>query len=276
MISLWTLNSAISAFVFNSELHIRLHRIRWIPIMIMPVFWLWFAVAYTGYDDYLSPSTIALVCVIPLVSIGLLLTNPMHRLLWDIAIGEHLQWTEDGEETVTVDGETHALPDPFTVIATQNTVERDRTYQLPMAELDRFMKKLHLGYPDEAEETQVLERMVGHHPIDDLEAVATDVEVAEARDAVAEVRVEHAVREYVTRLAGYTREHAQLGASPRASIALLRAAQARAVLDGRDYVVPDDVQEEAVVTLAHRIRPTPSADQTGRSVVEDALDSVRV
>ncbi|MUW13787.1 hypothetical protein GJ633_03250 [Halorubrum sp. CBA1125] len=88
MISLWTLNSAISAFVFNSELHILLHRIRWIPIMIMPVFWIWFAVAYTGYDDYLSPSTIALVCVIPLLSIVLLLTNPMHRLLWEIGIGE--------------------------------------------------------------------------------------------------------------------------------------------------------------------------------------------
>jgi len=88
MISLWTLNSAISAFVFNSELHILLHRIRWIPILVMPVFWIWFAVAYTGYDDYLSPSTIALVCVVPLISIVLLLTNPMHRLLWEIAIGE--------------------------------------------------------------------------------------------------------------------------------------------------------------------------------------------
>jgi hypothetical protein len=88
MISLWTLNSAFSAFVFDSELHILLHRIRWIPIMIMPVFWIWFAIAYTGYDDYLSPSTIALVCVIPLVSIVLLLTNPMHLLLWEIAIGE--------------------------------------------------------------------------------------------------------------------------------------------------------------------------------------------
>ena len=88
MISVWTLNSAISAFVFDPELHILLHRIRWIPIMIMPVFWIWFAVAYTGYDDYLSPPTIALVCVVPLLSIGLLLTNPMHRLLWEIGIGE--------------------------------------------------------------------------------------------------------------------------------------------------------------------------------------------
>ena len=88
MISLWTLNSAISAFVFDPELHILLHRIRWIPIVILPVFWIWFAVAYTGYDDYLSPPTVALVCVVPLLSIVLVLTNPMHRLFWEIAIGE--------------------------------------------------------------------------------------------------------------------------------------------------------------------------------------------
>ena len=88
MISLWTLNSAISAFVFDSALHILLHRIRWIPITIMPVFWIWFAVAYTGYDDYLSPATVTLVCAIPLISIVLLLTNPMHHLLWEIAIDE--------------------------------------------------------------------------------------------------------------------------------------------------------------------------------------------
>jgi PAS domain-containing protein/DNA-binding CsgD family transcriptional regulator len=88
MISLWTLNSAISAFVFDSALHILLHRIRWIPITIMPVFWIWFAVAYTGYDDSLSPATIALVCAIPLISIVLLLTNPIHHLLWEITIDE--------------------------------------------------------------------------------------------------------------------------------------------------------------------------------------------
>jgi PAS domain-containing protein/DNA-binding CsgD family transcriptional regulator len=88
MISLWTLNSAISAFVFDSNLHILLHRIRWIPIVIMPVFWIWFAVAYTGYDDYLTPSTTALVSVIPLLSIVLVLTNPMHELFWVIGIGE--------------------------------------------------------------------------------------------------------------------------------------------------------------------------------------------
>jgi PAS domain-containing protein/DNA-binding CsgD family transcriptional regulator len=88
MISLWTLNSAVSAFVFEPAVHVLLHRIRWVPIVIMPVFWLWFAVAYTGYDDRLSPPTVVLVCVIPLVSIALVLTNPMHHLLWEIGVGE--------------------------------------------------------------------------------------------------------------------------------------------------------------------------------------------
>lgn len=87
-ISLWTLNSAVSSFVFDPELHILLHRVRWIPIVVMPVFWIWFAVAYTGYEDYLSPPAIALVCVVPLVSIALILTNPMHELVWEIEISE--------------------------------------------------------------------------------------------------------------------------------------------------------------------------------------------
>ncbi|WP_254546172.1 AAA family ATPase [Halomarina pelagica] len=181
------------------------------------------------------------------------------------------------EETqVTVDGETHPLPDPFAVIATQNSVERDRTYELPAAELDRFMKKLHLGYPDAVDESEVLARVVGDHPIEELDPVATAEDVRSARRAVSRVRVEEDVRAYVTRLARYTREHAQLGVSPRGSISLLRAAQARAVLDGRDYVIPDDVQREAVVTLVHRIRPTPGGERTARDVVEAALDSTHV
>ncbi|MFC7156358.1 AAA family ATPase [Halomarina halobia] len=181
------------------------------------------------------------------------------------------------EETqVTVDGETHVVPDPFVVIATQNSVERDRTYELPAAELDRFMKKLHLGYPDAADESEVLARVVGDHPIEGLDPVATAEDVRAARRAVSRVRVEADVREYVTELARYTRDHAQLGVSPRGSISLLRAAQARAVLDGRDYVIPDDVQREAVVTLAHRIRETPGGDRTARDVVGAALDSTPV
>jgi len=180
------------------------------------------------------------------------------------------------EAQVTVDGTTHQVPDPFMVIATQNTVERDRTYELPAAELDRFVKKLQLGYPDREEESDVLSRVVGDHPIDALEPVATADELSEAREVVGRVRVEEAVRGYVTRLSRYTREHAQLGVSPRGSIALLRPAQGRAALAGRDYVIPDDVQNEAAVTLAHRIRPAPNANSTARDVVERALDTVEV
>ncbi|MDG5760780.1 AAA family ATPase [Natronococcus sp. A-GB1] len=179
------------------------------------------------------------------------------------------------EEQVTVDGETRSLPDPFTVIATQNAVEPNQTYELPFAEIDRFMKKLSLGYPDAEEETELLGRAVGHHPIDSLEPV-TDLEtLVRARETVAEIRVEEPVRAYATRLAGYTREHARIGVSPRATISLLRAAQARAALAGREYVVPDDVQMEAPVVLSHRIR-TESRDRDGESVVADALEYTTV
>jgi MoxR-like ATPase len=179
------------------------------------------------------------------------------------------------ERQVTVDGETRELPDPFTVIATQNAVEPNQTYELPFAEVDRFMKKLTLGYPDADEETELLGRAVGHHPIESLEPV-TDLEtLVRARETVARVRVEEPVRAYATRLAGYTREHARIGVSPRATISLLRAAQARAVTDGREYVIPDDVQAEAPVVLSHRIK-TEGRDQDGCSVVDDALEYVRV
>jgi len=179
------------------------------------------------------------------------------------------------EDQVTVDGETHGLPHPFTVIATQNTVERDRTYELPMAELDRFMKKLQLGYPGRDEETEMLDRMVGHHPIDELKSVATLDDLRRARDTAADVTVEESVRAYVTRLSQFTRRHAELGVSPRGGLAVLRAAQGRAILEGRDYVIPDDVQTEAEVVFPHRIR-TSTDETTPRAVVENALESVRV
>ncbi|ELZ29611.1 methanol dehydrogenase regulatory protein [Halosimplex carlsbadense 2-9-1] len=179
------------------------------------------------------------------------------------------------EDQVTVDGETHSLPRPFTVIATQNTVERDRTYELPMAELDRFMKKLQLGYPGRDEETEMLDRMVGHHPIDELKSVATLDDLRRARETAANVTVEESVRAYVTRLSQFTRRHAELGVSPRGGLAVLRAAQGRAILEGRDYVIPDDVQTEAEVVFPHRIR-TSTDETTPRAVVENALESVRV
>lgn len=181
------------------------------------------------------------------------------------------------EETqVTVDGTTRALSEPFTVIATQNSIERNRTYELPIAEIDRFMKRIQLGYPEPDDESAMLDRIVGTHPIENLEPVATLSQLRGARAAVADITVETPVREYVTRLSNYTREHAELGVSPRGSLSLLRAAQARATLDGREYVIPDDIQHEAEVTLAHRIRPASGSNSTGADVVRAALSAVRV
>jgi MoxR-like ATPase len=181
------------------------------------------------------------------------------------------------EEQVTADGVTRDLPDPFVVIATQNSVERDRTYELPVAELDRFMKKLSLGYPDRDDEVDVLDRVIGRHPIDDIEAVATVDDLQRARATTAEVEVARPIKEYATELARYTRDHAALGVSPRGSIALLQAAQGRAILDGRDYVVPDDVQTEAEAVLAHRVRTDAGGTLGGepaRTLVQRALDTI--
>jgi len=178
------------------------------------------------------------------------------------------------ELQVTVDGVTRRVPDPFTVIATQNDVEPDRTYDLPLAELDRFMKKIHLGYPNEAEETELLGRVSGHHPIESLEPVASAGDVRDARERILDVTVSEPVRSYVSRLAADTRARADLGVSPRGSIALVRAAQARAALDARDYVVPDDVQREVRSVWAHRIRTTD--ERAGRDVAQRALDTVPV
>jgi MoxR-like ATPase len=141
-----------------------------------------------------------------------------------------------------------------------------------MAEVDRFMKKLRLGYPSEAEETEMLGRVVGNHPIEELGAVATLGELTAARETAANVTVAERVRTYATRLSTHTRNHASLGVSPRGTLSLLRAAQARAILDGRSYVIPDDVQYEARAVLTHRVRTT--TDRTASDVVEDALATV--
>jgi MoxR-like ATPase len=183
------------------------------------------------------------------------------------------------ESQVTVDGETHPMPDPFIVIATQNAVERDRTYELPAAQIDRFMKQLHMGYPESEDEAEVLKRAAGHHPIGELTPVATERDVLRARETVVGVTVEKPIREYVIDLAEYTRENAVLGVSPRGSIQLVRAAKARAVLDDREYVVPDDVKQEALSVFGHRVRRGRDdriGSDAGREVVEAALDRVPV
>jgi len=179
------------------------------------------------------------------------------------------------ERQVTTDGVTRELPDPFCVIATQNDVEPGQTYELPVAEVDRFTKKIRLGYPDTAEEAEIIGRMAGDHPIDAVEPVATVGDVQRARATVGAVDATETVRKYIARLAVDTRRNARLGVSPRGSLALLRASQARAVLDERDYVIPDDVQAEAPTVFAHRIR-TDAGGTDGDDVVADALERVPV
>lgn len=180
------------------------------------------------------------------------------------------------EEQVTVDGDTRPVPDPFMVIATQNMIEPGRTYELPIAEIDRFMKKLALGYPDEYE-PEMLARVVGDHPIEAVSSVASVEELQRARAGVAAIAVEEPIREYVTEIAQFTRENADLGVSPRGAIALLRAAQARAAMSGREYVVPDDIQLEAPSVLGHRIRfEGDHGRKRGRELVTTALETVSI
>jgi MoxR-like ATPase len=178
------------------------------------------------------------------------------------------------EQQVTVDGDTRALPSPFIVIATQNDIEAGRTYDLPMAELDRFTKKLRLGYPEQAAETELLGQAAGDHPIESLSSVASVEDLRRARAVAAGIDAREPIRSYVVRLAAYTRANAELGASPRAALTLLRSAQARALLAGREYVIPDDVQTEAPSVLSHRVRPTDHEDR--EALVREALSTVPV
>jgi MoxR-like ATPase len=159
------------------------------------------------------------------------------------------------ERQATIDGQTYEMPSPFLVIATQNPIEYEGTFALPEAQLDRFMLRLRLGYPKAMEEIVILDEQKRAHPITDIRQVLTLEELRQMQSAVKEVYVDQAVAEYIVRLATATREHPDvyLGASPRGSINLYRASQALAALDGRDYVIPDDVKQLAVAVLAHRL-----------------------
>ncbi len=159
------------------------------------------------------------------------------------------------ERNVTVDGFAHALPDPFLVLATQNPVELKGTFPLPEAQVDRFLLSLAMGYPTAAEETAMLERFRSADPLGEVTQVADLETILDAQVAVRDVHVAADVAAYIVALVTATRESpaVTLGASPRASLALQRAAQAAAALAGRDYVVPDDVQELARPVLAHRL-----------------------
>ncbi|WP_175986558.1 MoxR family ATPase [Bacillus sp. Marseille-Q1617] len=164
-----------------------------------------------------------------------------------------LEGMEEG--SVTIDGNTRRLDKPFFVMATQNPIEYEGTYPLPEAQLDRFLLKMKMGYPEPAEEMEVLHRAQKNPPIDELEAVMTLEELRYLQEEVKEVLVDDTIKKYIVDIAGRTRIHANvyLGASPRGSIALMKACQAYAFLRGRDYVVPDDVQFLAPYVFAHRI-----------------------
>ncbi|WP_409304003.1 AAA family ATPase [Peribacillus sp. SCS-155] len=159
------------------------------------------------------------------------------------------------EASVTVDGVTRTLDRPFFVMATQNPIEYEGTYPLPEAQLDRFLLKIKMGYPELAEEIEVLTRAQKVPPIEELDPVITLQELRELQQEVKNVHVEDSIKRYIVELARRTRNHnsVYLGASPRGSIALMKAAQAFAFLNGRDYVLPDDVQYLAPTVFSHRI-----------------------
>jgi MoxR-like ATPase len=181
------------------------------------------------------------------------------------------------ERQVSVDGTTYVLETPFMVIATQNPIEMEGTYPLPEAQLDRFTARLSMGYPSADAEVEMLEIHGEAEPLDDLEPVTDALEVRKLVEVVRAVHVSEQVRRYVVALVQSTRSSAdlRLGASPRAGLQLVRVAKAHAALAGRDYVLPDDVQELALPVLSHRLLATPEAQVAGRtpdSVIAQMVD----
>ena len=191
-----------------------------------------------------------------------------------------LEVMEEGQ--VTVDGVTHALPRPFMVLATQNPVDFVGTYPLPEAQMDRFFLRISIGYPSIEEEMDVLERYSGQvSPLQTLSPVCGAGDVIAMQELVGTVYCSREVRSYVAQIAACTRSHPSLllGVSPRGAIALIRAAQACAVLAGRDYILPDDVKRMALPVLSHRLILTPEARMKGQSaqkILLSLLSSVPV
>lgn len=185
------------------------------------------------------------------------------------------------EQQVTTDGITYALPHPFFVIATENHIESHGTYPLPEAQLDRFLLRLSLGYPDAAEESRILAQQTRVRPLDSLEAVTSRDDILRLQEEARSVFVAPVLRDYIVALVGATRSHPQaaLGASPRGSLGLLHASQAYAAVAGRTYVLPDDIKRLASAVLAHRLilRPESRVKRiTGPAIVEEILNRVPV
>lgn len=185
------------------------------------------------------------------------------------------------ERQVTVDGITYPMARPFLVLATQNPIEYEGTFPLPEAQVDRFLMRIHLGYPERQYEIAMLDSQTDHHPIQDIGQVVTVEELTAAQDAVKTVYVDEQIKHYIVSLITATRHHPDvyLGASPRGSLALFKTARAYAAIQGRDYVIPDDVKALAVPALAHRLIISPSArikNINPETIVQETLGTVAV
>lgn len=185
------------------------------------------------------------------------------------------------EHQVTVDEQTYSLPDPFIILATQNPIEYEGTFPLPEAQLDRFLMRISLGHPSEADELLILDSQQYKHPLDSIPQVVTIQELLAAQEAVKHIYIDPLVKKYIISLVTATRNYPDiyLGASPRGSLALYRTGQALAAINGRTYVIPDDIKKLASVVLAHRLIISPSArirDIDTRTVVKDILMNVPV
>ena len=185
------------------------------------------------------------------------------------------------EKQVTVDGITHVLPSPFMVLATQNPIEYEGTFPLPEAQLDRFLLRVRLGYPNPADEIEILDRQQLRHPIETLESVIAVEELRTVMEEIKKIYVSKAVKRYLVDLVNRTRQSPDvyLGASPRGSLALFRTGQAVAALAGRDYVLPDDIKSLAIPVLAHRVIVGPAArlrELSAEKIVEEILENLPV
>jgi len=185
------------------------------------------------------------------------------------------------ERQITVDGTTHVLPKPFIVLATQNPIEYEGTFPLPEAQLDRFLLRVHLGYAERLDEIKILRRQRLNHPIDALKQVVSADTLLDLQEQIKDVYVDELIEEYIVALVTATRHHEDvyLGASTRGALALYRTAQAKAAIDGRDYVIPDDVKALAEPVLGHRLIISPAArirNVVSSTVMNDILNAVPV
>ncbi len=185
------------------------------------------------------------------------------------------------EKQVSVDGSTYHLKKPFVVIATKNPVEQEGTFPLPEAQLDRFLIKMSIGYPEFLQESEMLDRIKSGHPINSLSSVVDENIIIQMQQTIEKVFVHNSVKEYLLRIVHETRSNVKLalGGSPRASIALFRTSQALAAIDGRNYVIPDDIKKIAVPILAHRVILKPEfrlRKETAKTIIDEMISNVKV